>query len=72
MNKESNKRGKARAPKRGRLYLGRKTYIQKIIEKAESEASSRAVVRLGARRVRSEGQSVDQPVHTPVSIGDSV
>ena len=26
----------------------------------------------GARRVRSEGQSVDQPVHTLVSIGDSV
>ena len=61
-----------RAPKRGRLDLGRKTYIQQIIEKAKTETSSHAAIRPGAKRVRSEGQSIDQPVHTPVSIGDLV
>ena len=61
-----------RAPKRGRPNLGRKTYIQQIIEKAESEAYSRATTRLGARRVKSEGQSVDQPVQAMVSLGDLV
>ena len=61
-----------RAPKRGRLDLGRKTYIQQIIEKAKLEASSHAAARLGARRVKSEGQSVDQPVQAMVCLDDLV
>ena len=59
MNKEPNKTGRGRAPKRGGPDLGRKTYIQEIIAKAESEASSRATVRLGARIVRSKEYLLD-------------
>jgi len=71
MNKELNKRGRGRAPKKGRPDLGRETYIQEIIEKAESEASSRVAVKLGAIRVKSEGQSVEQPVLTAAFFDDS-
>jgi len=48
MIKEPNKRGRGRAPKKGRQDLGRNTYIQQIIAKAELEVSSRASVRPGA------------------------
>lgn len=71
MNKEPNKRGRGRDPRRGRPDLGRKTYIQEIIAKAKSEASSHVVVRPGARRVKSEGQSMEQPVSATAFSGDS-
>ena len=51
--------------------MGRKTYIQQIIAKAESEASSRAAMRPGARRIKSEGQLVYQPVPSTAFLGDS-
>lgn len=71
MNKESNKRGRGRAPKRGGLDLGRKTYIQKIIAKDESEASSHVAVRPGARRVKFEGHTIEQSVLAMAFYGDS-
>ena len=45
MNKDPSKRGRGRPPKKGK-DLGRKTYIQEIIEKFRSEASSRAAARV--------------------------
>jgi hypothetical protein len=45
MNKEPNNGGRVKAPKKGGPDLGRKTYIQQIIAKAESETSSHAAVR---------------------------
>ena len=45
MNKDLNKRGRGRHPKKEK-DLGRKTYIQEIIEKYRSEASSRVVARV--------------------------
>ena len=45
--------------------MGRKTYIQEIIEKAKSEASSHAAVRVRVQ-TRSEGQSVEQPAPATV------
>lgn len=71
MNGEPNKRGKGRAPKKGGQDLARNTYIQQIVTKFESEASSRAAVRPGAW-TRSEGQSVDQPVLSTTPPADSI
>lgn len=71
MNKEANKRGRGRAPKRGGPELGRKAYIQQIIARAESEASSCIAVRQHAKRIKSEGQFIDQPALSTVFLGDS-
>lgn len=71
MNRESNNGGRGKAPKKGGPDLGRKTFIQQIIEKVESETSSRAALRPRARRVKSEGQSVDQPVLSTTFGGDT-
>ena len=67
MNKDLNKRGRGRPPKKGK-DLGRKTYIQEIIEKSRFEASSRVAVRVRVQ-TKSEGHSVEQPVPSMVPKG---
>lgn len=67
MNKALNKRGRGRPPKKGK-DLGRKTYIQEIIEKSRSEASSHAATRVRVQ-MKSEWQSVEQLVPSTVPKG---
>lgn len=56
-NKDTNRRGRGRAPKRGRKDLGIITHIQEIVSRVESGASLRVVVRVRSH-TRSRGQLV--------------
>jgi len=56
MNKDTNKRGRGRPPKRRGRDLGRNTYIQEIISRTESGSLLRDFVRVRSH-TRSGGQS---------------
>lgn len=63
MNRDPNKSGRGKSLERGRKDLGKVTYIEEIILRAESGASSRAVVRVifhARSNMRSRGCSISQ------------
>ena len=74
MNKDPNKRGRGGSPRKRKKDLGRNTYIQEIITKAEAEASSWVIVRVRTH-THSEGQSIEQQIlplgaRTPLSTAE--
>lgn len=69
MNRDSNKRGRGKAPKKGGHDFGRNTYIEQIITRDELEASSRAAMMAGTQ-TKSEGQSIEQPILSTVPLVD--
>ena len=65
MNKGNNKRGRGIPPKRNGVDLGRKTYIQEIISRAESRALSQVATRVRSH-TRSRWKLVSQPEPPPI------